>query len=814
MGIYGWIDRKVFKGKLPGGYEKPKEVKKEFKEVKPRVIRGEKVDEKGRVTSAPIVGDTPSGSVSELPSSSPGVTKVTYKKSSGGGSSGYSRTITPPKEEVKEVKEVKEKLTPSPTEQKIDIPKLDPSKKTLEIQPAGSDYEQRKAYQNRYKQGWWQSFLATGENIFNKKSYIESKKDKLARARSVTDTSGPKIKQPSVRENIIEPFKETKDEGFKPTAMPKYGSISPGESPFYTGFEIEEKNLKEPEEKILIKRFGYQDKVNKGELTPEEASNSFKEEIKEEIKEINKIKKGSSSLYESSAYKTAKNIPTYADIGLSVIPTVGPIYLAGSGAYKSLKLSQKEKEGYKISGWEQADVGLRFGFGANLISKGATYGKTSLTKNVIKEGELALPRYSKTNLLTPTDDGIRLAISVEEKSVYGFEQFSKTTSKLKKSNLGYDIIGGSSSKTTGRYFDFERAFANEYPWVSSTKSSAVMGEIEAGSMEGLKATSSKLSFIDYRDLNLQSSFRAGPYIEPKKGTFFSLNQNVIDQTKTFIKSGKEYKLVDDFINLQGGKEGLSFGVTVDKSLYSDDFIKTYGGRTTGGGSNTPFLSQTQKQLTIPIQINTPTIKFNLVKPFKPSKGGLGLDINPSSKTTQTNQDFIFNQSNKLNSAMMFDETPGQKVSSALYPSFKTIQLGSSKPSQGFTPAVYQIPGIKTSPLTKQDFEMPGVPSLTPFFPSFKSPNDFIPKQPKVGGSGFIPFDFRLFDYGRKKTKKGMGRKKGRYAPTITAIGLNIKAPKVSNLYKKGFGAFSIRPIIGKNKKIKRSKPKKRNGNKK
>ena len=55
-------------------------------------------------------------------------------------------------------------------------------------------------------------------------------------------------------------------------------------------------------------------------------------------------------------------------------------------------------------------------------------------------------------------------------------------------------------------------------------------------------------------------------------------------------------------------------------------------------------------------------------------------------------------------------------------------------------------------------------------------------------------DFGLFDYGRKGSKKGKSFK-GRYAIDLASNVLDLKTDKVSDLYRKGFGAFVQRRIL-------------------
>ena len=146
-----------------------------------------------------------------------------------------------------------------------------------------------------------------------------------------------------------------------------------------------------------------------------------------------------------------------------------------------------------------------------------------------------------------------------------------------------------------------------------------------------------------------------------------------------------------------------------------------------------------------------------------------------------------------------------KAAGAYFPSFRgeLIQVPTTENifKYGYVPS--QMPKLKQE--TKQLLRAK-IPPFAPTFP-FKFGVPFTP------GFSFVPpvFPFPRFgllDYekkGRAKPKKF----RGRYAPTISAIGLGITTPKIPKLYKKGFGALMQRGVLapaprrkGKKRKIK------------
>ena len=126
--------------------------------------------------------------------------------------------------------------------------------------------------------------------------------------------------------------------------------------------------------------------------------------------------------------------------------------------------------------------------------------------------------------------------------------------------------------------------------------------------------------------------------------------------------------------------------------------------------------------------------------------------------------------------------------------------GSSRSKTDFTPTIASAQKLNqkliSKQLTKNESKLTSNPFSSP--PGF----DFVPPT----GFGFpgLP-GIGLFDYERK----GRGRKakpiKSRYAPSISAIAFNIKSPNIPDFYKKGAGAFGLRPIIANPFKSRRRK---------
>lgn len=84
----------------------------------------------------------------------------------------------------------------------------------------------------------------------------------------------------------------------------------------------------------------------------------------------------------------------------------------------------------------------------------------------------------------------------------------------------------------------------------------------------------------------------------------------------------------------------------------------------------------------------------------------------------------------------------------------------------------------------------------------KSSSSYFPYSRNPSPISNFKFPFKDKDKSRSKKGKAV---KGQYAPTITAIGLNLKSNQIDKLYKAGAGAFSIRPLIQGGKSGRRKK---------
>lgn len=133
--------------------------------------------------------------------------------------------------------------------------------------------------------------------------------------------------------------------------------------------------------------------------------------------------------------------------------------------------------------------------------------------------------------------------------------------------------------------------------------------------------------------------------------------------------------------------------------------------------------------------------------------------------------------------------------------FKPVSIGGFKQSsvsrQQFKQAIIPIQGISEKQLTRQK-TITNIPNIPGY--------NFNVGLPDLGLRGFgLPVGLDLFDYGRTRPAKKGKAVKGRYAPTITSLALNIKSSNIDKLYSKGAGAFSIRPIISTSKSSRRTK---------
>ena len=113
------------------------------------------------------------------------------------------------------------------------------------------------------------------------------------------------------------------------------------------------------------------------------------------------------------------------------------------------------------------------------------------------------------------------------------------------------------------------------------------------------------------------------------------------------------------------------------------------------------------------------------------------------------------------------------------------------------PASVQIP--KSIPVTKSITKSLLKPK--PASTGFSGIGGF---KPSLTPTGFVPPvipapRLKLFE-ARKKTKHKLKRPKTKYTPSLTALSLGIKAPKIQTAYKIGAGGLGLRPIIVKRKK--------------
>lgn len=127
----------------------------------------------------------------------------------------------------------------------------------------------------------------------------------------------------------------------------------------------------------------------------------------------------------------------------------------------------------------------------------------------------------------------------------------------------------------------------------------------------------------------------------------------------------------------------------------------------------------------------------------------------------------------------------------------------------FSPGAFSITSITSQSNnivypSKSFFKSSSLASSTSFDKSLTSSSIFGGSKSKGSNLSYLSysrtkspmgiFRFPFKDKGISKAKKGKAVK-GRYAPTITAIGLNLKSNQIDKLYKGGAGAFSIRPLI-------------------
>jgi len=267
--------------------------------------------------------------------------------------------------------------------------------------------------------------------------------------------------------------------------------------------------------------------------------------------------------------------------------------------------------------------------------------------------------------------------------------------------------------------------------------------------------------------------QTGLYIEnPKKYGYLGKALNFNGKVRADTMAGVTKPLGNDIYAFAGKGSNAQYSVGLIK-VESRSFGSS-GFSSVSTGRNLPTNVQTAIKSQVAFQGN----KFDSLLNLKPTK------IIPKTITS-------FYQVNKVkestfqrsNSALLNLQGSLTKQKDFVVPRSVELSIPLSrtnervKTSQLSVPRVLEIP---KSEITPRLFS-PLVPSK-PFYPKTQIVPPFV--MPKLG----------LFDYGRGRKNKQKGFK-GRYAPNVAAIGLDITAFKIPKSYKMGLGALKLRPVI-------------------
>lgn len=447
----------------------------------------------------------------------------------------------------------------------------------------------------RFTTSRWEAFKQTAYNVVHPSTWRESREEKLARVKSITDTNGPKIERETIWGRIVEPFKDTgrlvRDE---PSGIFKKGTINPNESPVFTKGEIVAQQkvginldiskkttpiVNEWKNDLQTKHDEIQAKVDSGKITIDEAtkelndySNSIKDNYNKRIeaateKEYNRLSKASNrygNLGESRDYLTAKDLPKTAETGLLIGAAAisggqGLITaeLLGTGIYKQEQIQQKEKEGYKVSLFERADPILRVGLSA-VGGKGAL---TNVERGIIQEQFSQLwnapIRFRQVNYVNEDESLVKF---VAQQKYGGMIRNIEGYGQVVKQGEDEFImpIGEMASTTTGRTWNILNAQKGTNLWQFDY------------SVIGAKGTTKTLTPAVIKGLNI-----------PYAGTEESLNEFSIGISKNVLEpklsatalyglNAKGNLLFSTSAKL-GGEPLTSLGVSVSKKVNPDMF---------------------------------------------------------------------------------------------------------------------------------------------------------------------------------------------------------------------------------------------------
>jgi hypothetical protein len=298
-----------------------------------------------------------------------------------------------------------------------------------------------------------------------------------------------------------------------------------------------------------------------------------------------------------------------------------------------------------------------------------------------------------------------------------------------------------------------------------------------GRITGKKAYLKDVTSFTEKDGYAQVSYRT------------STKSNTDNVFKIFNKKSQSSDSVGGVINLGKGSQVYK----------QDSIIQSAGGFSSSVSSSMgKFAPQvTQSSMTYAPTISTRAFNFNA----KSSP----LQI----KKTEIKQSPIMNIVSNNGMSSIIKPATKEKEEFYFIPKAETKDIFRNSNRQTNIPGIASITKTAQTDITKQisKGKATNINRIPPISPNFG--------VPFTGGFGFgLPSlgfpKLSLFDYGRKRSSKPKGFK-GRYAPSITAIGLNIKSPAIPKLYTKGFGALSIRPLIGttKRRKSKNGRRKKR-----
>jgi len=528
------------------------------------------------------------------------------------------------------------------------------------------------------------------------------------------------------------------------------------------------------------------------------------------------------------------NIEKAGQTSLLLTPLAAPVLFS-----KALKEIQEDPNYYSSSGLattkgdpfafnegqvrlsKQAQINLGLGVGVVGITTVASLSNIAKSSDALRiEEGLKLPSKTVGREVYKVGDETFIK-TVTSRKTYGFEQSSKIEFPVFAKGSNEFAIGVGKGTSKVRTLDFWKQIQNvKDPYTITTQefSSAGFGRVSGGVVNGFKLPASF------------SVTEGSGYVATDKGLTNFLFAGSSKDYGNFVKSygGKVTKVrayTNPIIEVGSKGEAIGFGSQVNRVVISaplkdksiifklpkDTGIDKGYSVFTGGGkkSSQAYLKSLYQADVLSFSSAASDIS---VKSLLQSQKTIGF-IPGVSATKGKQQELIkvTQEEQELYSFPeqypMLRETQSTNLFGGL--SSGLINVNDNRIFNRFTPAFTQLQGQNLKLKQQQKIVSPNLFSPTPVAP-FTNPF-------KGEGFGFkvppIPLPkFSLFDYGRKRSKKGKYFK-GRYAPSVAAIGLNIKAPKIPKLYSKGFGSLILRPVIGKPKKRTKSKTKSKGGKK-